>query len=275
MDPLRRQVDLADPRIASVCDEVSFWSARFGRLLYDNVPLVTHGRVLDLGCANGFPLFELAHTMGDGSFYVGVDIWAHALRRAVSKLEIYDLPHVALTRGDGANLPFADACFDLIVSNVGVNNFADLRGCLQECRRVLCAGGRLALTTNPVGHMQEFYAVFRELLAQEGRRDEITRLDAQQAHRLTAEQLLDELEHAGLTIEQTVEDDFLLRYADGATLLRHSLTWFGFLEGWKSAIDPGRIDATFAALQKRLDDRAPGELRLRVPMLYVEARREV
>jgi arsenite methyltransferase len=276
MDYLRRQVDLTDPRIASVCDEVSFWSARFGRLLYDNVPLVSGGRVLDLGCANGFPLFELAHTMGERSFFVGVDVWAGALRRAAGKLEVYDLPHVTLVRGDGAAMPLCDASFDLIVSNVGVNNFADPQACLRECHRVLRAGGRLVLTTNVVGHMQELYDLFGDLLSAEGREAERHRLDAQQAHRSTVEELLDALEHAGLTIEQTVEDDFLLRYADGSALLRHSLTWLGFLEGWKSVLEPDRVESTFASLEARLNALANerGELRMRVPMLYVQARRE-
>lgn len=277
MDYLRRQVDLTDPRIASACDEVSFWSARFGRLLYDHVPLTTDGRVLDLGCGNGFPLFELAHTMGEDSLFVGVDVWAHALRRAARKLDVYDLPHVALVHADGAQLPFGDASFDLIVSNVGVNNFADPVACLNECHRVLRVGGRLVLTTNLVGHMREFYSMFGELLAEEGRETEKTRLDAQEAHRSTTEQLLDRLEHAGLTIEQTVEDDFLLRYADGSALLRHSLTWLGFLDGWKSILEPDRVETTFSTLEARLNARAAelGELRMRVPMLYVESRREV
>jgi ubiquinone/menaquinone biosynthesis C-methylase UbiE len=33
-------------------------------------------------------------------------------------------------------MPFDDGTFDLIVSNLGVNNFDDRAGSMRECRRV-------------------------------------------------------------------------------------------------------------------------------------------
>ena len=66
-------------------------------------------------------------------------------------------------------MPFADATFDLMVSNLGVNNFDG--SCGRHPRvppRVAKPGAILALTTNLQGHMQEFYAIFDEVLEAAG-----------------------------------------------------------------------------------------------------------
>ena len=38
-DYLRSAIGELDPRYASVFDEVTFWSSRFGALMFDNLPL--------------------------------------------------------------------------------------------------------------------------------------------------------------------------------------------------------------------------------------------
>ncbi len=84
---------------------------------------------------------------------------------------------------DGARLPFGGDEFDLIVSNLGVNNFDDPTAAFSECFRVAKPGGRLVLTTNVRGHMREFYDVFRETL--QGKDAYLERLEANEAHRGT------------------------------------------------------------------------------------------
>src|SRR5205823_2703532 len=125
-----------DPRIVSIWDELSFWSSRFGILLLENLEFVRGIRALDLGCGNGFPLFELAHAHGNSCHFTGVDIWDHAVDRAGLKKKIYGLNNVTLVRADGARLPFLDSHFDLITSNLGINNFDDPRAVLSECARI-------------------------------------------------------------------------------------------------------------------------------------------
>ena len=117
-------------------DELSFWSARFGALLFDNLELRPNVNGLDVACGTGFPLFELAHAHGPSSHWTGIDIWPAAIKRAQRKLAIYGLTNVELHEGDAAALPFDDATFDLITSNLGVNNFADPLAAVRECRRV-------------------------------------------------------------------------------------------------------------------------------------------
>ena len=274
-DYLDRKVDFADPAVAAVFDELSFWSSRFGALLLDNLEPARDRRVLDLGCAAGFPLFELAHRHGASCRLVGADTWEAALRRAEHKRSVYGLRHVSLARADGAALPFRDASFDLVVSNLGVNNFADAPRALAECARVARPGGRLALTTNLSGHMRELYAAFREVLAAMERPEYLDRLDADEARRGTVDSVRALVETAGFEVAKVAESTFRMRYADGGALLRHWLTVVGFLPAWRAVVDPADERAVFAALERRLDAIAAecGEIETTVPALYLEARR--
>jgi SAM-dependent methyltransferase len=272
-DYLDRTTDYADPAVASVIDEVSLWSAAFGWMLLDRIPMRRGMTVLDLGCGCGFPLFELAHRLGPSCRVAGLDVWKQAVDRAGGKRAAHGLRNVLLARGDGAKMPFADGVFDLIVSNVGVNNFEDAETAVAECARVTKRDGRLALTTNPKGHWADLYEVYREVLRETGRETLIPKLHAQEDHRATPDQLRGLLERGGFSCERGDHDEVRFRFTDGGALLRHSLTRFGFLDGWRSILPKDDEREVFAALEAKLDARAAaaGELVMHVPMIYLEA----
>ncbi|MBV9958579.1 MAG: class I SAM-dependent methyltransferase, partial [Acidobacteria bacterium] len=184
-DYLERRTDFNDPSIASVVDELSFWSARFGAMLFDRLELRRGIDILDVGCANGFPLFELAHVFGGTCRLTGIDIWPEALERARQKLAVHGLSNVKLMEADAASQSFEDASFDLIVSNLGINNWEQPAAVLAECFRVARPGAQLVLTTNTVGHYQEFYEVYGETLAELGKSELVPKLSAQASHRGT------------------------------------------------------------------------------------------
>jgi arsenite methyltransferase len=265
-----------DAQVMSAWDEAPLWTARFGALLLEQVPLAGVRRVLDLGCGAGFPLFELERCLGPDSACVGVDYWGIALARANIKRRAYQA-QAGLVQGDGARLPMPGGTFDLLVINLGLNNFDDPAAVLAECARVLAPGGRLALTTNIAGHMREFYAVFRQVLRDQGLAAQLPALDAQEAHRGTRESVAALVEGAGLRVDRVVEDEFRLRYRDGTALLNHWFVRLGFLDGWLGVLrplnDPARTQAAFAEIEQRLNDSAAvaGALSLTVPMLYVES----
>lgn len=272
-DYLDRQIGLDE--IADVFGEVTVWASRFGALLLDQLPLAPDATVLDLGCATGFPLFELAHVLGPRCRVAGADVWVTALEAAEQKRRIYRLPNVALAGADGAALPFRGGCFGMIVSNLGVNNFADPDRVLAECVRVLRPGGTLALTTNVAGHMREVYDVLRAVAADAGDDGAVERLAADEARRGTEESVTDWIERSGLRVRRTVRSAFTLRYASGGALLRHWLTRIGFLPAWRAALGPERERELLAEAERRLDALAArdGDLRATVPMLYLEAER--
>lgn len=241
-------------------DETSFWSARFGALLLEHLELRPDVKGLDVGCATGFPLFELAHVHGPSSHWSGIDPWAEAINRARRKLDVYGLTNVELHVADGANMPFADETFDLIVSNLGINNFDDPPAVLRDCFRVAKPGARIVLTTNVTGHMAEFYDLFREVAPAHA--EAITK---QEQHRGSKESVTRLLEDAGFVMTRTLEDEFHLRFANGTAMFRHLLVGF-FLEGWKSVVDDENV---YAKLEQRFNAASP--LRFRIPMLYAEA----
>lgn len=261
--------------IAQVFDDVSFWCAQFGALLLRNIEIRPNLRILDLACGTGFPLFELAHRFGRTCFVVGADIWREALQRACLKQSVYGTPNVGIVMADGTALPLADATVDVVTSNLGINNFEKPVEVYRDCRRVLKKGGRLVITSNIKGHMPEFYAVYRRTLKELGLRECLPKLQENEDHRRTAESIAELLRGVGFRAEKVVKEKFVLRYADGSALLRHPLTRFGFLDGWKSVVAESDHKRVFAALEKNLNDvaRKHGALSLTVQMLYLEAER--
>jgi len=274
-DYLDRQIGLDE--IADAFGEVTFWASRFGALLLHELPLDPADTVLDLGCATGFPLFELAHMLGPRCRVAGADVWVRALEHAEQRRRIYRLPNVALAGGDGAALPFRGGGFGLIVSNLGVNNFAEPEAVLAECARVLRPGGVLALTTNLAGHMREVYDVLRAVAHDAGAAGAVGRLAADEARRGTEVSVEDRVRGAGLRVRRIVRDTFVMRYANGGALLRHWLTRIGFLPSWRAALGADRERELLAQAERRLDALATasahGGLAVTVPMLYLEAER--
>jgi ubiquinone/menaquinone biosynthesis C-methylase UbiE len=248
-------------------DELSFWSSRFGALLFEHLELRPNVTGLDIACGTGFPLFELAHAHGPSSHFTGLDIWPEAIRRAHRKLAVYGLTNIALREGDAATMPFPDASFDLITSNLGINNFADPSVVLRECHRVARSGARIALTTNLVGHMAAFYDLFRDTLRELGRANLIPALDAQEAHRGTRDTIEQLLLEAGFRVTKMIDGEFFLSFADGTAMLRHPLVGF-FKEGWLTVTDDAEV---WRVIEAKLNAASP--LRMRIPMLYAEGAR--
>jgi len=87
--------------------------------------------LLDVGCAKGFMLHDLAE-MIPGITVKGVDISEYAIENAIEDMK----PHVRVA--DARELPFDDNSFDVVICITTVHNF-DREGCakaLQEIERV-------------------------------------------------------------------------------------------------------------------------------------------
>jgi len=264
LDFLTFQADISSPRILSAYDELPLWSAMFGLLLLDEVPLANVRNALDVGCGTGFPLIELAERLGPSAHVDGIDLWSGALDRAREKVAARATPNVSMHQGSATSMPFADGAFDLIVSNLGVNNFDDRAAAIRECRRVSRPGATFALTTNLQGHMRELYAALADAL--EGDAKALRRLDEHVKHRATVPDVKRLLEEHRFEVRRVVEREGTMRFADGTALMNHHFIKLGFLDAWKG-VAAGNEKAVFA----RLLDRLNAELRLTIPMAYVEA----
>lgn len=265
--------DFTAPDTVAAYDELPLWCAMAGLFLLEHLPLPRGATVLDVGCGTGFPLLELAQRLGAGATVHGLDPWTQGLLRARFKARVIGVANVTLTRGDGGAMPFPAARFDLLVSNLGINNFADPDAVLAECGRVLKRGGRLALTSNVEGHMAELYAVFEAVLAERGRPDALAALRRHVAHRGSVSSIAERLGRAGFRVARAVQRDFPMRFADGSALLHHYFIRLGFLDGWRSVVTPETEEDIFGALEAGLNRLAEerGELALTVPLAYIEA----
>jgi SAM-dependent methyltransferase len=119
--------------------------ARIARLLLGLAP---GDLVLDVACGPGNFSREFARAVGDQGLVVGIDASATMLARGVAELEAERRENLALVRGDAMRLPFRDRCFDGVCCFAALNLFADPFSALDQMRRVLVPGGRIALMTS-------------------------------------------------------------------------------------------------------------------------------
>ena len=255
-------IDLQATEFGDLYDELPLWSAPFGLLLLDRVPLTAPGQVIvDIGAGTGWLSLELAQRSGAGAVVHAVDPWGAACARLRRKIALIGLSSVHVHEQDAASLPLYDGAADLVVSNLGVNNFENAPAVLAECFRVLKPGGRIFLSTNLVGHMAEFYNLFRSVLPPE----RLPGLEAHIAHRATVPRVETQLAAAGFTLGPVTNGSFRLRYANGEALLRHWFIRFGFLPAW---IEVAGDEAE--PVLREVASRLPGEVTLTIPMACVE-----
>jgi len=115
-------------------------------------------RVLDACCGTGDLAVAAARA---GGRVTGLDFSARMLERARRKA-----PELEWVEGDLLELPFADGSFEAGTVGFGVRNVADLPRSLAELRRVLAAGGRVAILeiTQPRGLLAPFYRLWFDRL---------------------------------------------------------------------------------------------------------------
>ena len=268
-------IDIRTDEFGDCYDELPLWSAPFGQMLLDRVPLRRGMTVVDVGAGTGFLALELARRCGPESTVYAVDPWGAALDRLSRKAALAGDRNVRVLAQDAAALDLPADSVDLVVSNLGVNNFDNADAVLAACFRVLKPGAPLVLTTNLVGHMREFYEEYREVLLARGHAERIPTLEAHVAHRATVESVQARLARAGFANGPVTTGSFRMRFADGRALLEHWFVRFGFLPAWREIAPPADVEGTLAALEARLDAiaRERGELALTIPTACLEGRK--
>lgn len=140
------------------CCALGWYASRIGKFvvwarLLNRLGLRGDEQILDLGCGRGALLISAALRVPAGRA-VGVDVWRadqsgngpDATMHNASRAGVAD--RVEVHTSTMTALPFPDACFDLVISNVSVHNLkagADRDTAIDEAVRVLRPGGRLLI----------------------------------------------------------------------------------------------------------------------------------
>jgi len=270
---LKNTISSRDAQLVDVLDELSLWSAPFGLKLLDGIRYRKNIAALDIGFGNGFPLVEIAMRLGKTSKIFGIDLWDEAIERAEKKISLYKVDNIEIVHGSAEDMPFEDACFDLITSNNGLNNTDHPDRALGECFRLLKPGGQFIQSFNLEGTMSVFYHAMEEVLLKEGMMQQI---DLMKAHifekRIPLELMVKKLEDLGFSVNSLTQDVFNYKFVDGSTMFEYFFIRFAFLDSWKKIIETDKQGHIFNLIERKLNIIAEqnGELLLQVPFVVID-----
>jgi len=269
---LNRKIDYLQPDITNTCDELPLWSSPFGLLLLDNFPIGAYSNYLDIGCATGFPLLEIAQRLGNNCNSVGIGPWTEAVKRTKTKIDTLQLENISIVESDASIISFPNDHFDLITSNLGINNFENPDKVLSECHRVLKTNASLCLTTNLTGTFSEFYEVYKETINELGFEKYLPQFHEHVNHRGTEKSVKELLDSSGFKIKTEVKSIYKMRFLNGTTFLNHSFIIFGFINSWRNMFEETEKQTFFETFERNLNilSKRKGELKLTIPMLYLE-----
>ncbi|MEE9430720.1 MAG: class I SAM-dependent methyltransferase [Melioribacteraceae bacterium] len=93
---MKKLLDYKCKEVVNIFDEVTLWSAPFGRLLLENIPMKSEAKIVDIGFGTGFPLIELSQRFGEKSKIYGIDIWEEGINRTKDKINTLELNNIEL-----------------------------------------------------------------------------------------------------------------------------------------------------------------------------------
>ncbi len=142
--PLALRVGYPDELLDAIPAEALASFAGVGYHL-DLAALAQGAEVLDLGAGSGTDAFCAALQVGSSGRVVGVDFTDEQIEKAIRLRDRDGFAQVEFVEASIDALPFADATFDVVISNGVVNLSPVKHRVFAEAARVLRPGGRLAI----------------------------------------------------------------------------------------------------------------------------------
>ncbi|WP_291857059.1 arsenite methyltransferase [Marinilabilia sp.] len=102
--------------------------------------------VLDLGSGAGNDCFVACTQTGNKGRVTGLDFTEAMIQKANDNLKKTGFQNIAFVLGDIENMPFADAAFDVVISNCVLNLVPDKQKAFSEIFRVLKHGGHFSIS---------------------------------------------------------------------------------------------------------------------------------
>ena len=133
--------------------------APWGPIIIESAGIAGGDNVLDVGCGTGVLARAIAETLGKHTTIKGIDP-APGMVAVAKELD----REIEWIQGSADALPFADATFDVVVSQFAMMFFSDRVASLQEMLRVLKPGGRMAVAVWDGIESNEAYRVEADLL---------------------------------------------------------------------------------------------------------------
>ncbi len=133
--------------------------------LAERLVIPAGGRVLDIGCGDGWFWGQAAGQMPDGVRLTLMDLSHGMIVEAMHQMAATDrFTQCAGVRGDAGSLPFADASFDAVCAMHMLYHVPEPEAAVREMARVLKPGGRVHITTNGRDNMTDLFALSAEAL---------------------------------------------------------------------------------------------------------------
>jgi ubiquinone/menaquinone biosynthesis C-methylase UbiE len=185
------------------------------------------GSVLDVACGPGILSAAIAKSARD---VVAFDLTPQMLKKAAQRCAAAGVGNVSFREGNAAELPFADAEFDAVVTRLSVHHFDRPERVMSEIFRVLRPGGRFVVADVISSEMPEESELQNAI--------EILR-DPSHVRMLPASELTSLVNRAGFAIEQVTSWDKPREFGE----------WMGIVN------DPARVPPLRAVVKALADAR--------------------
>ncbi|MFN0048987.1 MAG: class I SAM-dependent methyltransferase [Cytophagales bacterium] len=267
----------ASDNISIFVNDLSLWSAHFGLKLLDIIKFsAINPKILDIGTGLGFPAIELAMRFGEDAEVFGIDPWLEGLEFARQKASLLNIQNVKFLKQYAENMSFDDQYFDIIVSNIGLNNVQNLDMTLLECARVAKKGAQFVFTVNSPQTMAEFYQLFEKVLILDSRNEDLALVKANMSSKIKGKiEIEEKLLKSGFKVVGCNENVFSMRFANGVSFLKHHFIWQVFYPVWYSAVNDSVRKQLFEKLAFEIDQnaRANGGFKITIPFYVFDCLR--